>query len=128
MLNESSEIRRRLKLLAQLVWEEAERNPEFAKALAELLAVQSTGEKPKKRAKTPALDPFEVFREKGIDGFRAWLNELSLEDLRNIVRQQRFDPSRLSDKWKTKERFVQLVLERVESRSKQGDVFRFYGQ
>jgi len=87
-----------------------------------------SSEKPQKVERIPALDPFETYKQQGAEKLQSWLNELSLQELRAIVRQQRFDPSRLSDKWKTKERFIQLILERVVSRSKQGDSFRFYGK
>jgi hypothetical protein len=123
-----SDLRYRLKRLADLLADEAERNPEFASVLNDILGPSSALGKPKRSAKSEAPDPFEAFQLKGPDEFRAWLNELSISELKAIVRKQRFDPSRLSDKWKTKERFVQLIIDRVDSRSKQGDAFRFYGK
>ncbi len=121
-------LRQRLRRLADLLADEAERNTEFGSMLADLLGVQSAQDKPKKSEKFRVPDPFDAFRARGHDGFREWLDALSVQELRAIVRQQRFDPSRLSDKWKTKRRFTQLIMDRVESRSKQGDVFRFYGK
>jgi hypothetical protein len=123
-----SDIRRRLKLLADLLADEAERNPEFASALVEILGGTLPPKKSIRAEKIQAPDPFEALRLKGNEEFQKWLNDLSIKELKAIVRQQRFDPSRLSDKWKTKDRFVQLILDRVESRSKQGEAFRFYGK
>lgn len=128
MLDNTKSLRKQLRRFADLLADEAERNPEFADSLLTLLTVDGVREKRKRSEKRTAPDPFEIFRTKGADKFRQWLNDLSVQDLRGIVRQHRFDPTRLSDKWKTKERFIQLICERVESRSKQGDVFRFYGK
>ncbi|MBI4295248.1 MAG: hypothetical protein HY669_03680 [Chloroflexi bacterium] len=122
------DLRRRLKTLADAIADEAERNPEFAKSVNDLFGIAPAQETKRKNGKTLVPDPFEVLRLKGNEGFNQWLNALSIQELRAIVRQQRFDPSRLSDKWKTKDRFVLLIIGRVESRSKQGDTFRSYGK
>lgn len=136
-----SELRNRLKKLAALIAEQAESDPKFAEQIEELLNISNRGSKSKVRPnklgdeQSPkinmpigsAQDPFEVFRSADYHGFLSWLESLPVDELREIVRQQRFDPSRLSDRWKKKARFIELISERVWARSRQGDTFRHYG-
>jgi hypothetical protein len=61
-----------------------------------------------------------------VTGLRTRLQELDLHELRSIVRTHRLDPTRLSDKWKTQERLIDLIVDRVEARAKQGETFRQY--
>jgi len=126
MLDEKKNIRRLLHRLADLIADEAERNQRFAAELHEILGTREGGPK-KPRTQPPPEDPFEMYRTKGEEGFKSWLETLDVATLKAMVRQHRLDPSRLSDKWKTKERFVSLIVERVPARLKQGDVFRHYG-
>jgi hypothetical protein len=118
-----------LRKLADLIADEAERDSGFAAALSDVLGSSPSPVQPARRATNAVSipDPFDVYRTKNPEEFRTWLNGLTIDELRAIVREHRFDPSRLSDRWKTKERFIKVISERVESRSKQGDVFRHYG-
>lgn len=127
MLTDPKSVRKTLQRLVDLLADEAERNPAFAEALAELFISPPTSTRSKSKEE-PILDPFSTFQAKGKEGLRASLNGLSIEQLRSIVRQHRFDPSRLSDKWKSRERFIEVICERVEARSRQGDAFRHYGR
>jgi hypothetical protein len=127
MLTDPKNVRKALQRLVDLLADEAERNPAFAEALAELVTPSHTTTRSKSKEEA-ALDPFSTFQTRGKEGLRAALIELSIEQLRSIVRQHRFDPSRLSDKWKSRERFIEVICDRVEARSRQGDAFRHYGK
>jgi hypothetical protein len=129
MLDTLKKLRAFLRRLADLIADEAERNPDFAAQLQEVVAPAvkvRDGQPRKSQAQLPAEHPFEVYRARGEEGLKSWLESLDITALKAVVRQHRLDPSRLSDKWKTKERFVTLILERVPARLKQGDVFRHY--
>jgi hypothetical protein len=130
MLDKQTDLRNLLHRLVDLIVDEAERNPALAEKLRETIgpALKAGGNRPRKEhTQLPAEDPFEVYRSKGDEGLKSWLESLDIAALKAVVRQHRLDPSRLSDKWKTKDRFVALILERVPARLKQGDVFRHYG-
>jgi hypothetical protein len=129
MLKNRHNLKARLHKFTELIAQEAERNQEFAKGLADILGI--TGETSTQRKQNRSrneVDPFDVLVEKGIDGLKIWLGSLDIDMLRSIVRQHSLDSSRLSDKWKNKERFVELICERVHARSRHGDSFRRYGQ
>jgi len=130
MLKNQRNLKVRLRRFAELIVQEAERNEEFAKELANVLGITESESSIRRKRDSSGVevDPFDVLREKGIEGFRAWLNSLSIDMLRSIVRQHRLDSSRLSDRWKTKARFVELICERIDARSRHGDTFRRYGQ
>ncbi len=127
MLTDPKNLRKTLLRLADLLADEAEHNPTFAEALAKLFGASRTSTRPKPKEES-IFDPFLTFQTRGKEGLRASLSGLNIEQLRSIVRQHRFDPSRLSDKWKNRERFIEVICERVEARNRQGDAFRHYGR
>lgn len=120
-----SEFRKVMHRLVDVICDEAESNPRLAERLQAALGLTSEDTKraPKRQA---ALDPFAVLEEHGVSGLRRQLDDIDLNDLKAIVRLHRLDPSRLSDKWKTRDRFIDLIVERVDARAKQGSAFRDY--
>lgn len=81
----------------------------------------------KRRIKTfTNFDIFQIFSDEGEQALRQKLELLDLRTLRIIVRQHGFDQSKLAEKWKNKERLVNLILERVAARSGKGKVFKNY--
>lgn len=130
MLKDQRNLKATLRKLTELIVQEAERNQDFARQLTDVLGLTQNEipSREKRGLQDVEVDPFEALREKGADGFRGWLNSLSIDALRSIVRQHRLDSSRLSDRWKTKERFVDLICERVNARSRHGESFRHYGK
>ncbi len=129
MLMDRNILRETLRKLADAIADEAEGNPEFATVLAGILLSSSAPSHPnqEKRTLEHLRDPFEVYALEGEEGLRSWLESLSTQELRAIVRSNAFDPSRLSDKWKSKERFVALILQQVEGRTRRGSSFLHYG-
>jgi hypothetical protein len=132
-------IRERLVAIVYAVADEAERNPRFAEKLRSLLVERpppATKELLTNRPRsvgTPAarkgrraravLDPPGVYSE-GEEVLRARLQELDLEQLRDIIAEYSMDPDRLAMKWKTPERLVQRILEVSRGRATKGDAFR----
>lgn len=121
-----------LRRFMEVIAEEADRNEAFAEKL--LAAISSVSQPPERssdqRIKGVELpgDPFGIFQTEGAPGLQAWLDNLDLNQLKRIVRDHRLDPTRNSDKWKTRERFIQLILKRIPARARQGDSFRYYGE
>ena len=127
-----NELNRRLVALANLLSEQAAKDSEFAAALSALLGSPALSRDEDQTAitspKEPTLDPFNVRQESGEAGFRSWIDSQSIEQLKTIISAHRLDPTGNARKWKTKEKLVELIIDRVESRAKQGDMFRRYGE
>lgn len=115
-----------LRELFQRVVDEAEANPQFAAALkAEFGARRKrgkTGGISGRRARG-VIDPF-AFRQDGEQALRDRLNELTVEQLKDIVAEHGMDPGKLAMTWKTPERLVDLIVETVERRRTKGAAFR----
>ena len=92
-------------------------------------AVLEKEELPKKieetnaQTKLPTFDPFQVFHDSGQDVLRAMLQELDVDTLKEIIKQNRLDTRRKSTKWKDTERLIALIITRVEERMTLGSVF-----
>jgi hypothetical protein len=118
----------KLKRVLDAVTAEAGRNPAFASSLEKALegAPELNRGQPKRRHRRApgAVDPFAVFAEEGEEGIRRSLSQLSIEQLKDVVAEHGMDRSKLAMKWKTSDRFVDLILETVASRSRKGDAFR----
>lgn len=120
-------LKKALNDLVRVVSDEAARNPEFASKLEEALGIK---EKPAKQAaaraanrRAPALlDPIELARE-GETALRAKLNELTLDQLKDVVADYGMDPGKLVLKWKTPDRVVEKIVEVSLARVKKGEGF-----
>jgi hypothetical protein len=131
MLN-SSEIKKRLIALASLIAEQAAKDSDFAVALSELLLnVQADQEEPtviSDHRPDRTTNPFVARQNYGQEGFRNWLDSQSIEQLKAIISEHRLDATGNVRKWKTKEKLVELIIDRVENRVKHGTAFRRYGE
>jgi hypothetical protein len=117
-----------LKRIVEAVTAEAGRNPAFAASLERAIegVQRQDGSQPKRphRRAAGVIDPFAVFADGGEEGVRRSLSQLSVEQLKDIVAEHGMDRSKLAMKWKTSDRFVDLILETVATRSRKGDAFR----
>jgi len=114
-----------LERLARFLRSEAEADPAFARRLEAALkgeAPSSTKSSGKRAA--PAIDPFQLFDERGEEALRSELAQLAVEQLKDIVAHHGMDTAKLAMKWKTPDRLVSLILDRVRQRSSKGDAFR----
>lgn len=123
-------IRKVLRDLATAVADEAARNPEFARTLAQILDPTSpqTRRRPSARRaanrRAPAvLDPVAVVRD-GENALRSRLASLDLERLRDIVAEHGMDQGRLVMRWKTPARVIDKIVEISIGRARKGDAFR----
>jgi hydroxymethylpyrimidine/phosphomethylpyrimidine kinase len=97
-------LRTKLMNLAKAVADQAERDPEFAARLTEIVDADAApkakaGARPKNRRTPAVLDPVAVARQ-GEPVLRERLAALSFEQLRDIVADYGMDPGKLVMKWK----------------------------
>jgi hypothetical protein len=128
-------LKRILTAVANVVANEATRNPEFRSRIEEALGQKATerrslqrlpDEKEKRKGGRRALavlDPVDLVRH-GEVGLRSRLNKLELERLLDIVAQYGMDPGKLVMKWKDRERVIDRIVEVAVSRATKGDAFR----
>lgn len=69
-------------------------------------------------------DPYAVYAEVGELGLKERLNQLELEQLRNIVAEHGMNSDGLAMRWKKADRVVSRIVERVVDRAAKGDAFR----
>jgi hypothetical protein len=112
--------------LKQLI-DAAKHDDDVRKLLGELINLtnRSTGVTTgaKRRTPEPAVNPFQIIRESGVESLNARLDKLDVSDLIQIIKYYGLDQSRKSHKWRKKDRIKEFVVERVHAKSVQGDVF-----
>lgn len=122
-------LRKTLIALATSIADEAERNPKFREHIENALGSIShsrmlTEVRPKRGRRTAAvLDPVELARQSE-DELRKHLEELDLDQLRDIIAQYGMDPSKLVMKWKDRLRIINRIIEVSVGRATKGDAFR----
>ena len=129
-------IRNKLLELARVIADEAERHPEFAQKLVEVLGLEprrrdkkeTKDERPRNRRTPAVLDPVATLRDHGDQELRSRLSDLDLEQLKDIVAQYGMDPGKLVMKWKTQERVADRIVELSTKRAQKGDAFREDGR
>lgn len=72
------------------------------------------------------LDIFEVYANDGKQKLREKLELLDMNTLKKIISLHSFDSSRLAEKWKNKDKLLDLIVKRVEARVQKGRVFKNY--
>ena len=134
------DLKRAMRNLAEVISEEADRNPEFGSRVREALGLSTTegGNSRSRKAmdvlttestrgrnrRTPAaLDPLQIV-QKGEEVLRDQLSPLTVDQLKDIVADHGMDPSKLVMKWRTRDRIVNHIVEMAISRSRKGDAFR----
>jgi hypothetical protein len=120
-------VEKRLRALIAEVIEEARRNPDFSGRLGHALGGETTagaasGRRRHRRDPAP-FDPFVVYQV-GEHALRARLDELDVEQLKDIVAEHGMDGAKLAMKWKSADRLIELIVASITSRSRKGDVFR----
>jgi hypothetical protein len=122
--------------------ERAERDAAFAQGVAEALAQSgllaptrarrgatrpvaraSEAAVPESAGHGGALDPFAALRGEGETGLRAALDALEIAALHQIVRTYRLDPARISARWTTRARLIELIVTQVRARANHGQAF-----
>lgn len=118
----------RLDAIFAVIRAEAQANPDFARRLDAVLgdlphdSSAETAKRPHRR-KPGVLDPYALY-ERGEEHLRQQLAALDIEQLKDIVAEHAMDRSRLALKWKTADRFIDLIITTVAARTRKGDAFR----
>src|SRR5208282_4291164 len=115
-----------LKAMAEIVADEAERNPAFAEKLDAIMSPL-----PLAKAKTPKKenhvrhvpDVYIEYQKREKEEFRFWLAGLDLTTLKAIVKVNGFDVTKTSRRWTEPDKFVTLITEQVRARLKRGSAF-----
>jgi hypothetical protein len=116
----------RLKSLFGEVLREVANNPQFAERISRVLDAAQPAprlEARKGRRSPGVLDPFLSYQQ-GEAALQARLDELNVEQLKDIIAEHGMDRSKLAMKWKTKEKLVPFIVTTVASRARKGDAFR----
>jgi hypothetical protein len=126
-MSNKKEIAKRVARILRTLSRKIEENPDILNDMGlSLRDIPTAIRKKKKEELAIDFDIFQIFSDKGEETLRHKLGLLDLRSLIRIVRQHGFDPSKLAEKWKKKERLVNLILERVSARSDKGKVFKNY--
>jgi len=121
-----SGLKKRLRAFADVVLSEALDNPAFAARL-EAALTNTTSTRPavpqnrsRRREHVLIPDVFEALKEKGDEEFGFWLRTLDTPTLKAIVKQNGFDPAKLSARWKDSDKHVELIREQTRLRLRRG--------
>jgi hypothetical protein len=120
-------LQKQLKSVFDELLAEVGRNDELRQRLADILGGSAGPTKaPTRRSarrKPGPFDPMAVFREHP-EHLSRRLDELSVEELKDMIAEHGMDRTKLARKWKEKDRLVELIVNAVKSRSQKGDAFR----
>lgn len=133
------QVRRVLTGLMRAIAEEAERNPDFEKRLAEILEIpekdkrkgasahqpesKAANKRPQNRRPAAVLDPIQLARQ-GETILRTELGRLNLEQLLDVVAEYGMDTGKLVMKWRTPERVIERIVDISVGRAQKGSAFR----
>ncbi|MBT9141120.1 MAG: hypothetical protein DDT30_01707 [Dehalococcoidia bacterium] len=125
---DDKETAKRVSRILKLLSEKIEENPDILKGMGLSFGDIPIISRKKKKMEEPPIDfdIFQIFAEGGELALRQKLELLDLRTLKRIVGQHGFDPSKLAEKWRKKERLLNLIIERVSARSDKGRVFKEY--
>ncbi|HZM03837.1 MAG TPA: hypothetical protein VFC44_12565 [Candidatus Saccharimonadales bacterium] len=117
-----------LRDLAELVSQEAERNPEFAQRLESILSgvpVRRLSRNIRKSALNPAdlPDIFGELKARGELEFELWLKTLEAPVLKALIKLHDLDASKRSQKWTEPEKLARLICQQIHARVNKGSAF-----
>jgi hypothetical protein len=121
-----------LRGVVDLLASEAERNPDFAARLDQVLqdlpARSARAEKRGSRQAGQLPDIHTEWNTRGEVDFRLWLRDQPISILRALVRAHGFDPARRTSKWREAEKLSEFIADNLRSRLSRGAVFLSRGR
>lgn len=114
----------RIRRLFDAILQEVRENPRLAERVSNALDDGESRGRPTNRRAPGAFDPFAVLQQSGETALRERLAQLTVDQLKDIVSEHGMDSSRLALKWKTADRLIDLIADRVRNRTEKGDAFR----
>jgi len=114
-----------LKKLCTCITDEMKENKDFADRIDAIFDVKSSVPTTKRSNKrNPAIiNPIQLVIN-GDETLSEKLEQLSIDELKDVIAEYGMDSAKLAMKWKSKERLVAFILETAQRRSKKGDAFR----
>lgn len=115
----------KLKEIFNVILEEIKVNKEFEAKINIIL----TGEKPKKKVATkkeiikPSINPIVAIDE-GQAILEKKLAELSIDELKSVIKYYDMDSSNSYSRWRKKDRFISYIVEVALVRANKGHAFR----
>lgn len=118
----------KLKEIIEIILEEAKKNKDFEEALKGALYREKSDlvkAKTKCRIKRESakINPL-IEVEKGENDLRQKLEELNIQELKNVIYDYGLDNMKNSVRWKKKEKFVNLIIEMSKKKISKGNAFR----
>ncbi|QGF23024.1 hypothetical protein [Raineyella fluvialis] len=84
----------------------------------------SPAKPPKRRRRPSPLNPYAVAAEDGAEGLREQLQQLDVEELKDIVTEYGMNHDRRAMSWTDHDRFVERILAKTDFGASQGSAFR----
>jgi hypothetical protein len=69
------------------------------------------------------IDIYEIYKKMGAEGLKDKLNDLQIDELKEIIKTHRLDPKKYFYKWKTTEKFINFIIEKVKYKIDKGKTF-----
>jgi len=122
----NQEVAKRVVHILRILAQKIEENPELlTNTELNLLDVPVVPKKPKIDTQID-FDVFDLFAKGGEPTLRKKLELLEIKTLKSIITKNRFDPSKLAQNGRKKERLIALIVEKVMERNRRGQVFMEY--
>ncbi|MEQ8997299.1 MAG: hypothetical protein RID53_12455 [Coleofasciculus sp. B1-GNL1-01] len=104
-------------------------DPDFAQEIDSLFQILSTksksrSKKRRTRRRTSVFDPVELYHQKGEKHLREQLQQLEVEQLKDMIAEHGMDSSRRAMRWKKRDRLIELIVKTASCRARKGDAFR----
>jgi hypothetical protein len=104
-------------------------DPNFAQEIDSLFQVLSTkcqapSKKHRTKRCTSVFDPVELYHQQGEQYLRQQLQQLKVEQLKDMIAEHGMDASRRAMRWKKRDRLIDLIVQTASCRARKGDAFR----
>jgi hypothetical protein len=114
--------------VAELIGDEASRNPEFATKLEAIVSELPAGRKTASKKKPAAIpaelpDVFAEWKTRQQSDFVLWLKDQPSVVLRAEIKVHELDPTGRTTKWKDPEKLAHFIAEQIRSRATRGSAF-----
>lgn len=119
----------RISKVLRAIADNLDENPDFLKQLEDFVKTKEAAIPGKpKNSNVVSIDIWATHSQDGNNELRRKLEELSVPQLIKIIQENALDPSKLSHKWKTKNKLLSLIMDRVMDRVNKGKIFYEYGK
>lgn len=125
-MSSNSAVSRRVARLLRVLAANIEQHPELVTDLEFSGDLRSVTRKRKPSSPPIDFDVFQVYAREGGEGLYERLAGLDVIALKRIVAIHGFDQAKLAEKWRSKQRLLNLILDRVAARNDKGRVFKDY--